>query len=121
MILDFQGVHDAIRNYFDGFYASDAAKLSQVFHREANLYTVVEGKVSKMPLDDYLAVVEKRDPVAVSKKTEAILSVNFAGPAVAVARLAVANSSTSFSDFLVLAREADGWRVVAKAYHADPL
>jgi hypothetical protein len=121
MPLDLQGVHSAINAYFDGFYGSDAPGLARVFHCDASLYHAANGKVSKLTLEDYLALVEKREPVSVAKRTEAVLSVSFAGSDVAVARLAVANASTSFSDFLVLVRESDGWKIVTKAYHADPL
>jgi hypothetical protein len=120
MASDFAGVHAAIRTYFDGFYASDEKKLAGLFHKDAKLFTSTDGKISVLPLQDYLALVEKRDPVSVSKKLETVLGVAFAGPDVAVVRLAVANATTSFSDFLVLVRDSDGWRVVTKAYWADP-
>jgi NAD(P)H dehydrogenase (quinone) len=108
--------------YFDGLYHGDVARLARAFHPTARYVNATDGGVPNIGLDEYLAIVAKREPPVArgERRTDRILAIEFAGERAAFVRAACSIGPKSFVDLLTLLRDDDGgWRIVAKLFHYD--
>ena len=117
----FEAVTAVLSNYFDALYESDAAKLSRVFHPLAHYVCVRDGTLQYLSMNEYLLIVENR-PSPASRgelRHDRILSIEFAGPVTAVARVECAIGVKSFSDVLTLIFMDQHWCIISKVFHFD--
>ncbi len=121
--LDFAGIVVVLTDYFDGLYLSDADKLTQVFAPQAIYATVAEGTLKHYDMATYLPIVRARPSPASrqEQRRDRIVSIEFAGPVTAVARVECAIGPLFFSDFLTLVHLDGRWQIIAKAFHFDTL
>jgi hypothetical protein len=120
-----QAPYDAViavlHNYFDGLYGSDTQLLRQAFHPQAMYACATEGRLLQLNLADYLAVVDKR-PSPASRgepRHDRVLSVEFAGPVTALARVECRIGAKHFTDLLTLVRLDGRWSILAKVFHYE--
>jgi hypothetical protein len=110
-----------IKDYFEGLYHSDTKILSKVFHPEAHYFCATDGKLLHLDMGEYFPVVDKR-PSPASKgepRADKIISIEFAGPVTAFARLECAVRPRFFTDLLTFVKLDGSWRIVAKVFHYD--
>lgn len=111
----------ALGDYFDGLHHSDADKLGQLFHPQAIYACGTEGSLTCLSMAEYLPMVAKR-PSPASRgepRHDRILSIEFAGPVTALARVECAIGEKRFTDLLSFIRLDGHWRLVAKVFHFD--
>ncbi|CAN7401055.1 nuclear transport factor 2 family protein [Bosea sp. LjRoot90] len=111
----------ALDAYFDGLYHSDADRLGQLFHPQAIYACGTEGSLTYLTLAEYLPMVAKR-PSPASRgepRRDRILSIEFAGPVTALARVECAIGPKRFTDLLSFVRLDGHWRLIAKVFHFD--
>lgn len=112
---------EVLTRYFDGLYHSDAGKLAGVFHPQAIYACASEGSLTHLTMDAYLPMVERR-PSPASRgeaRRDRILSIEFAGPVTALARVECAIGEKRFTDLLSFVRLDGHWRLIAKVFHFD--
>jgi putative lumazine-binding protein len=121
MTTDRQQIDAVLQTYFDGVYENDRAKIAQAFHECCHLYSVREGKLVDLSRQAWFEVLAKLP----SAKTEGqprhdwIVTVDQSGPATAFAKVNCQLPPRYFTDYLTLAKLAEGWRIVSKTYHTD--
>lgn len=111
----------ALGDYFDGLHHGDADKLGQLFHPQAIYACGTEGSLTHLSMDQYLPMVAKR-PSPASRgepRRDRILSIEFAGPVTALARVECAIGPKRFTDLLSFIRLDGRWRLIAKVFHFD--
>lgn len=118
---DFIGVTVALRQYFDGLYASDAKLLARVFHPDAHYVCATDGQLQRLTMDTYLPMVAARpSPASRSEpRLDQIESITFAGPVTAHARVRCAIGEKRFTDFLALIHIDQRWQIISKVFHYD--
>lgn len=111
----------ALGLYFDGLHHSDADKLGLLFHPQAIYACGTEGSLTHMTMADYLPMVAKRPSPASrgESRRDRILSIEFAGPVTALARVECAIGAKRFTDLLSFIRLDGRWRLIAKVFHFD--
>ena len=122
----YAAVAETLGTYFDGLYHSDTGRLAQVFHRDAIYVTATEGasegeRPLQLTMAEYFPVVDKR-PSPASRdepRRDRIVSIEFAGPVTAFARVNCAIGPRRFTDFLTLIHVEDRWQIIAKVFHFD--
>lgn len=117
----FQEIVDALKIYFEGLYRSDTQMLAQVFHPRAIYACASEGKLLHMTMDEYFPVVDKR-PAPASRgepRADRILSIDFAGPVTAIAKVNCAIGPKAFTDLLTFVKLDGRWQIMAKVFHFD--
>jgi hypothetical protein len=121
MDAGFRDVVTALEIYFDGLYHSDTQRLRQIFHPQAIYACATEGKLLHMTMDQYFPVVDKRPAPASRKEPRAdrILSIEFAGPVTALARVTCAIGPKAFTDLLTFVKLDDRWQIISKVFHFD--
>jgi 4-oxalocrotonate tautomerase len=110
-----------LNRYFDGLHHSDAEALTEVLHPQAIYATSADGTLTRWSMDEYLPVLARRPSPASREevRTDAIESIEFAGPHVALARVRCSVADRDFTDLLSLVEFDDRWWVIAKVFSYD--
>jgi len=121
MSQDFAAVSELLQLYFDGLYHSDTERLGRVFHPEARYVCATDPELVNLSMAEYFPVVDARPAPAASSQArrDRIVSIEFAGPSTAFARVHCAIGPKYFTDLLTLIRTEEGWRIIAKVFHYD--
>ena len=115
-----------LQTYFDGLHHSDTGRLRQVFHPLAHYVTATEGATEgsgplQLTMDEYFPMVAAR-PSPASRgepRHDRIVSLEFAGPVTAFARVECAIGPKFFTDFLTLIVVDGRWQIIAKVFQID--
>lgn len=118
---EFVAVSKVISNYFDGLYYSDTTVLAEVFHPRAQYVCATDGTLLYLNMEEYFPIVDKRASPASrgEKRNDRILSVEFAGPLTAHARVECSIGTKFFTDFLTLIFVKRKWQIISKVFHYD--
>jgi hypothetical protein len=95
------------------------------FHPSFNMLRLVENEVKPYPIEEWIAAIEKRKaeakPDAKAVRTEAnFLLVDVTGTAATVKLELTREGKKTFTDYIVLYKFAEGWRIVSKSYYRHP-
>jgi hypothetical protein len=117
----FDAVIDVLHDYFEGLYRSDTQILRRVFHPSALYACATDGTLLRLNMDEYFAVVDKRPSPAGKGQAWAdrILSIEFAGPVTALARVECAIEPKRFTDLLTLVHVDGRWQIISKVFHYE--
>lgn len=117
----------ALQNYFDALHSSEAEAFGKMWHpRGELLQPLPEGKLAVLDADTFQGRVTKR-AASMSEdyvKHDKVLTLTMLDERTAAARVQIvlpAAEPMHFVDFLVLLRDADGWRIISKAFIGKPL
>jgi Putative lumazine-binding len=121
METSFDAVVDALKNYFDGLYKSDTQILRKVFHPLALYACATDGTLLTLNMAEYFPIVDKRpSPESLGHaRTDRILSIEFAGPVTALARVECSIPPKHFTDLLTLVYVDHRWQIISKVFHYD--
>jgi len=119
-------VVETLAVYFDGLHHSDTDRLARVFHPRASYVTATEAEANGeepllLTMGEYFPIVERR-PSPASRgeaRRDRVISVEFAGPVTAFARVECAIAPKRFTDFLTLIKVGGRWQIIAKVFHFD--
>lgn len=114
-------IRAVLQTYFDGLYQSDVARLREVFHPQAVYACATAEPVVILRMDEYFPIVEQRVSPASrgDARSDRILSIEFAGPVTALARVECALLPKHFTDLLTLIHVDGRWQVIAKVFHYE--
>jgi hypothetical protein len=115
----FAEVSAVLADYFDGLHHSDTARLRRVFHPDAHYFCATDGTLLHLDMAQYFPMVEKRPSPASQghARTDRIVSVEFAGPVTAFARVECSIPPKDFIDLLTLVSLDGRWQIVSKVFH----
>ncbi|MGF1591748.1 MAG: nuclear transport factor 2 family protein [Kiloniellaceae bacterium] len=115
-----------LQTYFDGLYHSDSGRLREVFHPLAHYVTATEaaatgGEPLHLTMAEYFPIVDARPSPASRNepRRDRIVSLAFAGPVTACARVECAIGPKFFTDLLTLVKVAGRWQIISKVFHFD--
>lgn len=116
-----QVINDA---YINGVHAKpDPAAMRRGFHPDFRMLVLTDGKMSAVTLDEWASRVEKSaaNPSAPRPAIKAEYpQVSISGNAASVRVEVYREGKHTFTDYLLLYKFADGWKIVSKAYYAHP-
>lgn len=112
---------DLMQGYFDGLYHADPDLLAGIFHPDALYVNTVEEAYVALSLPDYLQVIAEREAPSktLKQRRDKVLSVEIAGPAMAVVKAEMAMMGRVYTDCLTLTRHQDRWAIIAKIFHYE--
>ena len=117
----YRDIVDVLSTYFDGLYHSDTGRLRRVFHPRAHYVCATEGTLLYRTMEEYFPVVDQR-PSPASRgeaRADSIVSIEFAGPVTAVAKVNCAIAPKYFTDLLTLIHLDGRWQIISKVFHFD--
>lgn len=118
---DFQAVQSVLLTYLDGLYYSDTARLKSVLHPQARYVCATGEELVNLSMQEYFTIVDKRPSPASrnQERRDSIVSIEFAGPKTATARLHCAVGEKYFTDALTLIHTQGQWWIISKVFHYD--
>ncbi len=111
-------IEQTLQTYFDGLYDGDADKLASIFHEAAALTFEQDGRVTVLPLAQWLKAVRER-PAPRARglaRDDAVLLIDQSGPTTAFAKVRCQIPPRYFTDYLSLLKVDDRWLVVQKVF-----
>lgn len=117
----YEAVAAVLAEYFDGLYFSDTQRLRRVFHPDARYVCATGEELVNLGMDRYFPVVEGREAPASRNepRRDRIVSIEFAGPVTAFARVECAIGPKFFTDLLTLIRRDGRWQIISKVFHYE--
>jgi hypothetical protein len=113
-------------SYFNGaFNELDTESMRKGFHPDFAIFSAKGNDNSRYPIDTWIEGIEKRkqDPnfdLSQAKMDCRIASLDIT-EGCAAAKIEISkNGKMVFTDYLSLLKFDDGWKIVAKVYHAHP-
>ncbi len=95
------------------------------FHPSFAMLRFMENTVNPFPIEEWITAIEKRraetKPDAKAIRTEAnFLQVDVTGTAATVKLELSREGKKTFTDYIVLYKFTEGWRIVSKTYYRHP-
>ncbi|MBN9559813.1 MAG: nuclear transport factor 2 family protein [Alphaproteobacteria bacterium] len=119
---DLKAIETVLQTYFDGLHEGDVGKLGAAFHESSDLRSVEpDGTLAILPRAQWFEFVKGR-PSARSRdlpRLDRIVTIDRSGPMTAFAKVQCQIPPRYFTDYLTLAKLADGWKIVGKTFHTD--
>ncbi|WP_111980330.1 nuclear transport factor 2 family protein [Algibacillus agarilyticus] len=115
----FDAVCKLLKTYFDGLYYADVKRLNQVFHPRSHYVCATRTDVILWTLPEYLyAVAQRVSPASLhAPRYDHILSIDFAGPNTALAKVSCTIQPKHFTDLLSLIKTDGQWQIISKNFH----
>jgi hypothetical protein len=108
-----------IEQYFLGHARDDAAHMRQAFLPTAHIESIKEGVFTSWPLDFYCERFKGQVAADEASRKRSIDWVEVTGTA-ACARVTLVHGATTFVDYFVLIKTAEGWKIANKAFQGQP-
>jgi hypothetical protein len=117
---DLAQVEDAVWLYLNALHDGDISGLGRVFAPSSALYSSADGQATALAIEPWLDRVANRKSARDSgfPARNRIHSIDVFGD-MAMAKVSSEFPPKKFTDYLSLVRTAEGWRIVAKTYHAE--
>ncbi|MBI3451400.1 MAG: nuclear transport factor 2 family protein [Rhodospirillales bacterium] len=117
----YAAVTGVLADYFDGLYNSDTAMLARVFHPSAHYVCATDGTLLHLGMNEYFPMVDRRPSPASRREPrhDRIVSIEFAGPVTAFARVECSIGPKFFTDVLTLIFVDRRWQIISKVFHYD--
>jgi hypothetical protein len=104
------------RDYLDGMFYADEAKLRAAFHPKCISYGHYNGRFEEGTVDDFVTEV-KGQPLAPGSTYEStIASVEITGD-IAIVKVTDTWAGSRFTDYLTMAKDDGVWRIINKAFY----
>lgn len=108
-----------IEQYFLGHAHDDASYMRQAFLPSAHIESMREGVFTSWPLDVYCERFGGKPAADEATRRRSIDWIEVAGTA-ASARVTLVHGAITFTDYFVLLKTQDGWKIANKAFVGQP-
>ncbi|GAB2869273.1 hypothetical protein GCM10027277_43050 [Pseudoduganella ginsengisoli] len=112
-------VMDPVKQYIEGHARNDASFMRKAFLPTAHIESMRDGEFTSWPLDVYCQRFNGVPAADESERQRIVDWVDVHGTAASV-RLRLIHGATTFTDYFVLLKTADGWKIANKAFHGEP-
>ena len=112
-------VRAAIEHYFRGHATGQGEHFRKVFHPDAKLFAVREGKYWQLTSEEYIARAPGKPAADEAQRKRNIESVDISGTA-AIAKVVLDYPQVKFTDYMSLLKIDGQWMIVNKTFYAEP-
>jgi hypothetical protein len=116
---DEAGVRAAVQQYFRGHATGDSVEMRKAFLPTAHIEGLRNGAFSSRTLDEYVGGMRGTPPADEAQRVRTIDEVSVTGTA-ATAKATLLHGPTHFTDYFVLLKVNNEWKIANKVYHAAP-
>ena len=110
-----EGIRAAINHYFRGHATGDASHMRKAFLPTAHIEGIREGKFTSWTLDEYCALFKGKPAADESTRVRTIDLIDVSGNS-GMAKATLDHGPTVFTDYFVLLKVGDEWRIANKVY-----
>jgi hypothetical protein len=112
-------VRAAIQHYFDGHATGQGEHYRKVFHPDAKLFFIREGKVTQWTAEEYISRAPGKPAEDEAQRKRTIDSVDITGNA-AFVKLTLDYPKVVFTDYMSMLKVDGRWVIVNKTFHGKP-
>jgi putative lumazine-binding protein len=112
-------VRQAIEHYFRGHATGQGEHFRKVFHPDAKLFAVRDGKYWQRTSEEYISGAPGKPAADEAQRKRSIESVDISGNA-AIAKIVLDYPQMKFTDYMSLLKIDGEWRIVNKTFYAEP-
>lgn len=109
---------EPIAQYFQGHALDDAACMRRAFLPSAHIESVREGEFTSWPLEVYCQRFIHQPATDEAARQRTLDWIEVTGSA-ACARVTLVHGANTFTDYFVLLKTAEGWKIANKAFHGE--
>jgi len=122
MTNDYSEIITMLGKYFDLLYKGDTGLINKVFLPSANVYSIVDGKVSSADMDQFHERIALRSSPESrgEERKDRILSIDISGPTTALVKVdLLILPGGLYTDYLSLLKVDGTWQIISKVFHVD--
>ena len=121
MSNEITAIEQVVQTYFDGLYEGDTRKLAAAFHEVSHLYSMTPEGVQDLPRAKWFEMIEGRRSGKAQglARRDRIVSIDMSGPEAALVKVECQLPPRYFTDYLMLLKGRDGWKIVSKSFRFD--
>jgi len=112
-------VRQAIEHYFRGHATGDGQHFQKVFHSEAKLFWIRDGKFSQRTSADYIAGASGKPAADEAQRKRSIESIDITGNA-AVVKVLLDYPTARLTDYMSMLKIDGEWKIVNKTFVSEP-
>jgi outer membrane PBP1 activator LpoA protein len=112
-------VRAAIEHYFRGHATGQGEHFRKVFHPDAKLFFMREGKLTQWTSEEYISRASGKPAADEARRKRTIDSIDISGNA-AFVRLTLDYPSVVFTDYMSMLKIDGEWKIVNKTFYAKP-
>ena len=114
-----QGVRAAVNQYLRGHATGDPAEMKKAFWPTAHIEGIREGKFVSWTVDEYVSRFSGKPAADEASRRRTIDRVDVSGTA-AMASATLVHGQTTFTDYFVLLKVGNDWKIANKVYSSRP-
>lgn len=115
---EYSALEAVARDYLDGMFYADEAKLRRAFHPKCIMIGHYNGRFEESTVDDFVAEVRGARLKDGAPYTSTIASIDLTGD-VAVVKVTDTWANARFTDYLTMAKDQGTWRIINKAFYVQ--
>ncbi|HYG11035.1 MAG TPA: nuclear transport factor 2 family protein [Pyrinomonadaceae bacterium] len=112
-------VRQAIEHYFRGHATGDGQHFQKVFHPEAKLFWMRDGKFTQRTSADYIAGASGKPAPDEAQRKRSIESIDITGNA-AVVKVLLDYPTARLTDYMSMLKIDGEWKIVNKTFVSEP-
>ena len=110
-------VRAAIEHYFQGHATGQGEHFRKVFHPDAKLFFIREGKLTQWTSEEYISRAAGKPAADEAQRKRRIDSIDITGDS-AFVKLTLDYPSVVFTDYMSMLKVDGRWMIVNKTFHA---
>lgn len=112
-------VRQAIEHYFRGHATGDGQHFRKVFHPEAKLFWMRDGKFTQRTSEEYIAGAPGKPAPDEAQRKRSIEKIDITGNA-AVVKVLLDYPSARLTDYMSMLKMDGEWKIVNKTFVSEP-
>ncbi len=115
---DMQGIQEALDHYLRGHATGDSAHMRNAFLPTAHIEGIRNGNFTSWTVDEYCGLFKGEPAPDEADRKRTVDTIDITGTA-ATARATLIHGNARFTDYFVLLKVDDAWKIANKVYHAE--
>ena len=116
---DLVKIENIIRIYLDLLYKGDVDLIKSVFHQEATVSSISEGKIISINMEGFRKRVATREsPESIGEtRHDKIILIDISSPTTAIAKVECMILKNHYTDYLSFIKVSEKWGIISKVFH----
>ncbi|HVF44943.1 MAG TPA: nuclear transport factor 2 family protein [Pyrinomonadaceae bacterium] len=111
-------VRQSIEHYFRGHATGSGDEFRKVFHPEAKLFFIRDGKLTQVTSEEYISRATGKPAPDEAKRRRSVESIDVSGNA-AVAKLLLDYPDAKITDYMSLLKVDGEWKIINKTFYVE--
>tara|TARA_B100001964_G_scaffold199717_1_gene226216 strand:+ start:127 stop:519 length:393 start_codon:yes stop_codon:yes gene_type:complete len=116
---DLAKIETIIRIYLDLLYKGDIDLIKSVFHQEATVSSISDGKIISINMEGFRKRVATREsPESIGEtRHDKIILIDISSPTTAIAKVECMILKNHYTDYLSFIKVSEKWGIISKVFH----